>query len=74
MVCRWIHSVCSRLVGTVHIARTLSRGTFEFKCSYAVEDVSRQQPFCTHYERLCGYSLRAVLSPRTFLIPGSLRV
>jgi hypothetical protein len=30
MVCHQIHSLCSHLVGTVHIAPSFSRGTFEF--------------------------------------------
>ena len=74
MVCRWIHSVSSHSVGTVHIERSLSWGPFEFKCAYSVEDIGRQQPLCTHYERLCGYSLLAVSSPWTLLIPGRLRI
>ena len=36
------------LVGTVHVARNLSRGTFQFKCTYSVQDIGRQQPLCTH--------------------------
>ena len=74
MVCCWIHCVSSHLVGAVHIARSLSRATFEFKCTYSAEDIDRQQPLFTHYERLCGYALLAVSSPWTLLIPGSLRV
>ena len=73
MVRHWIHSVGSHLVETVHIAHS-SRGTFEFKYTYSVEDIGRQQPLCIHKERLCGYSLLAVSSPETLLIPGSLLV
>jgi hypothetical protein len=42
MVCLQIHSVCSRFVGTVHIAHVLSKGTFEFVCTYLRESEGRQ--------------------------------
>jgi hypothetical protein len=41
-VCLQIHSVCSRLVGTVHIAHGLSKGTCEFVCTYLREGEGRQ--------------------------------
>ena len=71
MVYQWVHSVGSHLVVTVRNARRMSMSTF-WVLTYLVEDVGRHQPLCTHYRRLCGYSLLVVSSSRTFFIPGSL--